>query len=133
MQLVVHHELEQQQTTLWRSACAGCRDGSSGICICACEIDTPALCAVVCKKCLQGVLEVFKPLTNRRCEVSIAHCRGRDMLCSLPQLWCAVPCCVVQWPKVLNAPLAEVDPELHDIIEKEKNRQYKVCVWGGGG
>jgi glycine hydroxymethyltransferase len=31
-----------------------------------------------------------------------------------------------QWPKVLNKPLAEVDPELHDIIEKEKNRQYKV-------
>jgi hypothetical protein len=27
---------------------------------------------------------------------------------------------------VLNAPLAEVDPELYDIIEKEKNRQYKV-------
>jgi glycine hydroxymethyltransferase len=26
---------------------------------------------------------------------------------------------------VLNAPLAEVDPELHDIIEREKNRQYK--------
>jgi hypothetical protein len=34
-----------------------------------------------------------------------------------------------QWPKVLNAPLAEVDPELYDIIEKEKNRQFKV---GGG-
>lgn len=32
----------------------------------------------------------------------------------------------VQWPKVLNAPLVEVDPELYDIIEKEKNRQYKV-------
>jgi hypothetical protein len=31
-----------------------------------------------------------------------------------------------QWPKVLNAPLADVDPELYDIIEKEKNRQYKV-------
>jgi hypothetical protein len=31
-----------------------------------------------------------------------------------------------QWPKVLNAPLANVDPELFDIIEKEKNRQYKV-------
>jgi len=31
----------------------------------------------------------------------------------------------VTWPKVLNAPLAEVDPELFDIIEKEKNRQYK--------
>ncbi len=32
----------------------------------------------------------------------------------------------MQWPKVLNAPLAEVDPELYDIIEKEKNRQCKV-------
>ncbi|KIY96195.1 glycine hydroxymethyltransferase, partial [Monoraphidium neglectum] len=31
----------------------------------------------------------------------------------------------VTWPKVLNAPLAEVDPELADIIEREKNRQYK--------
>lgn len=31
----------------------------------------------------------------------------------------------VQWPKVLNAPLSEVDPELADIIEHEKNRQYK--------
>ena len=33
---------------------------------------------------------------------------------------------VPQWPKVLNSPLAEVDPELFDIIEKEKNRQFKV-------
>jgi glycine hydroxymethyltransferase len=33
---------------------------------------------------------------------------------------------LLQWPKVLNAPLAEVDPELFDIIEKEKNRQCKV-------
>ncbi|KAG2489006.1 hypothetical protein HYH03_012445 [Edaphochlamys debaryana] len=31
----------------------------------------------------------------------------------------------VTWPKVLNAPLAKVDPDLYDIIEKEKNRQYK--------
>ncbi|KAL4422180.1 hypothetical protein ABPG77_006421, partial [Micractinium sp. CCAP 211/92] len=31
----------------------------------------------------------------------------------------------VTWPKVLNAPLVEVDPELLDIIEHEKNRQYK--------
>eukprot|EP00877_Chromochloris_zofingiensis_P013818 jgi/Chrzof1/8690/Cz03g20190.t1 len=31
----------------------------------------------------------------------------------------------VTWPKVINAPLSEVDPELYDIIEKEKNRQYK--------
>ena len=35
-------------------------------------------------------------------------------------------CCVTQWPKVLNASLLEVDPELFDIIEKEKNRQLKV-------
>ena len=31
----------------------------------------------------------------------------------------------VQWPKVLNSSLEAVDPELFDIIEKEKNRQYK--------
>ncbi|KAL6750456.1 serine hydroxymethyltransferase [Haematococcus lacustris] len=31
----------------------------------------------------------------------------------------------VTWPKVLNAPLLQVDPELYDIIEKEKNRQWK--------
>ncbi|PSC74475.1 serine hydroxymethyltransferase [Micractinium conductrix] len=31
----------------------------------------------------------------------------------------------VTWPRVLNAPLVEVDPELMDIIEHEKNRQYK--------
>ncbi len=37
----------------------------------------------------------------------------------------AAPPLHVQWPKVLNAPLAEVDPELLDIIEHEKNRQYK--------
>lgn len=34
----------------------------------------------------------------------------------------------LQWPKVLNAPLSEIDPELEDIIEHEKNRQWKVCV-----
>lgn len=31
----------------------------------------------------------------------------------------------VTWPKTLNAPLSEVDPDLFDIIEKEKNRQFK--------
>ncbi|GAB4816507.1 hypothetical protein N2152v2_003553 [Parachlorella kessleri] len=31
----------------------------------------------------------------------------------------------VTWPKVLNAPLEAVDPELFDIIEHEKNRQWK--------
>ncbi|KAL9648448.1 hypothetical protein ABK040_014068 [Willaertia magna] len=29
------------------------------------------------------------------------------------------------WNKQLNAPLKEIDPELYDIIEHEKNRQYK--------
>lgn len=37
-----------------------------------------------------------------------------------------VRCLCAQWPKVLNAPLSEVDPELEDIIEHEKNRQWKV-------
>ena len=32
----------------------------------------------------------------------------------------------LQWPQQLNASLEEVDPELFDIIEKEKNRQWKV-------
>ena len=31
----------------------------------------------------------------------------------------------VSWPKFLNEPLAVVDPELHDIIELEKARQWK--------
>ncbi|KDD76609.1 serine hydroxymethyltransferase [Helicosporidium sp. ATCC 50920] len=31
----------------------------------------------------------------------------------------------VTWPQLLNAPLSEVDPELFDIIELEKNRQCK--------
>ncbi|KAF5835536.1 SHMT-domain-containing protein [Dunaliella salina] len=31
----------------------------------------------------------------------------------------------VTWPKQLNTSLAEVDPELFDVIEKEKNRQWK--------
>lgn len=31
----------------------------------------------------------------------------------------------VTWPKQLNAPLEEVDPEIADIIELEKNRQWK--------
>lgn len=31
-----------------------------------------------------------------------------------------------QWPKQLNAPLEEVDPEIADIIEHEKARQWKV-------
>lgn len=32
----------------------------------------------------------------------------------------------LQWPKQLNAPLEEVDPEIADIIEHEKARQWKV-------
>lgn len=31
-----------------------------------------------------------------------------------------------QWPKQLNASLEVVDPEVADIIELEKNRQWKV-------
>lgn len=34
--------------------------------------------------------------------------------------------CWMQWPKQLNAPLEEVDPEIADIIEHEKARQWKV-------
>ncbi|GBG76331.1 Serine hydroxymethyl transferase 1 (SHMT) [Chara braunii] len=29
------------------------------------------------------------------------------------------------WPRQLNTPLSELDPEIWDIIEKEKNRQWK--------
>uniref|UniRef100_A0A8R7Q2J2 Serine hydroxymethyltransferase-like domain-containing protein n=1 Tax=Triticum urartu TaxID=4572 RepID=A0A8R7Q2J2_TRIUA len=31
----------------------------------------------------------------------------------------------MQWPKQLNAPLEEVDPEIDDIIDLEKARQWK--------
>lgn len=31
-----------------------------------------------------------------------------------------------QWIKQLNAPLEEIDPEIADIIELEKARQWKV-------
>lgn len=33
-----------------------------------------------------------------------------------------------QWVKQLNADITELDPEISDIIEHEKNRQWKV--WG---
>lgn len=33
---------------------------------------------------------------------------------------------IFQWPKQLNASLEEVDPEIADIIELEKARQWKV-------
>lgn len=39
----------------------------------------------------------------------------------------------LQWPQQLNAGLEEVDPELFDIIEKEKNRQWKVRGSHGAG
>jgi hypothetical protein len=32
----------------------------------------------------------------------------------------------MQWPKQLNASLEEVDPQIADIIELEKARQWKV-------
>lgn len=31
----------------------------------------------------------------------------------------------VTWPKLCNADLEQMDPELYDIIEMEKNRQWK--------
>lgn len=47
------------------------------------------------------------------------------------RLWCCIPeygrLLCVQWPKALNTSLEEMDPELFDIIEHEKNRQWKVC------
>ena len=39
---------------------------------------------------------------------------------------CPDTCLLLQWPQLLNKGLKEVDPELYDIIEHEKNRQYKV-------
>ncbi len=34
----------------------------------------------------------------------------------------------LQWPKQLNAPLEVVDPEIANIIELEKARQWKVTL-----
>jgi hypothetical protein len=34
----------------------------------------------------------------------------------------------MQWPKQLNSSLEEVDPEIADIIELEKARQWKVYI-----
>lgn len=31
----------------------------------------------------------------------------------------------VTWVKMMNQPLDSLDPEMHDIIEREKNRQLK--------
>ena len=36
---------------------------------------------------------------------------------------------MLQWPKQLNAPLEVVDPEIADIIELEKARQWKVYIY----
>lgn len=33
---------------------------------------------------------------------------------------------LLQWPKQLNSSLEEIDPEIADIIELEKARQWKV-------
>ena len=35
----------------------------------------------------------------------------------------------VTWPRMCNSPLAEIDPTLYDIIEKEKGRQWRVSAW----
>lgn len=44
---------------------------------------------------------------------------------------------ILQWPKQLNDPLEVIDPEIADIIELEKARQWKVvqlcCVHFVGG
>ncbi|RYQ96827.1 hypothetical protein Ahy_B05g077845 isoform F [Arachis hypogaea] len=42
----------------------------------------------------------------------------------LMDLLCDFSCST--WPKQLNASLEEVDPEIADIIELEKARQWKV-------
>ena len=34
-----------------------------------------------------------------------------------------------QWISQLNAPLEEIDPEIADIIELEKARQWKVIIF----
>ena len=47
-------------------------------------------------------------------------------MCSAVPLSLLTAVAAPQWPKLLNAPLAEVDPEVTDIIEKEKNRQWKA-------
>lgn len=49
------------------------------------------------------------------------HCSAWFLLISCSQHW-------RQWTKQLNAPLEEVDPEIADIIEHEKVRQWKVPV-----
>lgn len=38
-------------------------------------------------------------------------------------------CFFDQWIRQLNAPLEEIDPEIADIIELEKARQWKVIIF----
>jgi glycine hydroxymethyltransferase len=40
-------------------------------------------------------------------------------------MWWDTGCNQSQWPKICNLSLEEVDPEMADIVEKEKNRQWK--------
>ncbi len=65
---------------------------------------------------------IIQPWAGRRAQTHAI--RGRCRRLPTHALFC-LPWKSVQWPKVLNAPLSEVDPELADIIEHEKNRQYK--------
>ena len=57
------------------------------------------------------------------CRISAADVDAEAPPTPTPLTGAARAC--VQWPRVLNSGLAEVDPELYDIIEHEKNRQYK--------
>jgi hypothetical protein len=54
--------------------------------------------------------------------VCLLPARAHLVFLSSPANW------VLQWPKQLNAPLEEVDPEIADIIELEKARQWKVSA-----
>uniref|UniRef100_A0A8R7V887 Serine hydroxymethyltransferase-like domain-containing protein n=1 Tax=Triticum urartu TaxID=4572 RepID=A0A8R7V887_TRIUA len=55
-----------------------------------------------------------------------AHCSMSVCLfVCCPCLSCSPLLASVQWPKQLKAPLEEVDPEIADIIELEKARQWK--------
>lgn len=50
---------------------------------------------------------------------------GLCYACCFPKPPSVILSFTFQWPRTLNESLAEVDPELYDIIEKEKNRQWK--------
>ncbi|PPR82976.1 hypothetical protein GOBAR_AA37736 [Gossypium barbadense] len=60
--------------------------------------------AMAFRRLSSSIDKPFRPLSN-----ATSHCY---MLC-------------LQWPKQLNAPLEVVDPEIADIIELEKARQWK--------